>query len=59
MIADYGIVILLVVCFAINVLWAAECKRINDGWRNFCEEMNNDWAKRCEKIIKKHKEENK
>ena len=34
------IVILLVVCFAINVIWAAECKKINDRWRNFCEEMN-------------------
>ena len=51
------IVILLVVCFAINVIWAAECKRLNGRWRNFCEEMDNDWAKRCEEIIKKHKEE--
>ena len=24
------IVILLVVCFAINVIWAAECKKLND-----------------------------
>ena len=45
------IVIVLVVCFAINVIWAAECKRLNDRWRNLCEEMNNDWAKRCEEII--------
>ena len=50
------IAVLLVICFAINVIWAAECKKINDEWKELCEKMNDDWANHCKEITKQDEE---